>query len=137
MINRDDELRIKIKNKELFYGRPCTEKEKETEKADIIFNAYLKNKMKSEIHHRIAKEQMIQIIHQEQLEKYVHFGSDTYECAGEYCVILNQVEEYYTVLATGERGTIAINSVFETMEEACYEVLRYMRDVKQDLSRYR
>ncbi len=83
----------------------------------------------------MTTEERMRIINEENLNDYVGIGIDTYEDLGEYSVLLNKVEEYYTLIIFGERCSKS-HRVFPTMEEANYELIKYAREIKNDFKKY-
>lgn len=131
-MNIDEEIRIRILNKEKYLGRSCTEQEKKAEEAHARLGRSLR-KPEEATAPKIAKEELLEAIKAEGLSEYVKVEINTYDDLGEFYAVINKIEEYYTLLATGERGIITMNSVFATPEEACYGLLEYMRVVKKAL----
>ena len=85
---------------------------------------------------KISKNEFLEIIKEEDLLDYVHLKVNTYDCQGEYYALINQVEAYFTLLITGERGKIIVNSVFATMEELYDALVAHMSSVKLELGKY-
>lgn len=131
MENRD-EIRLRIMNLERYLGRECTEEEKKHEEIAVKVKELFSNG----IVRSLNKDEFLRIVKNEGLDNYVMIHSNTYEYHGEFHVLINKIEEYFTVLITGERGILLANSVFETEGELNYFLIEHMRRVKSDLGKY-
>ena len=89
----EEEIRIKILNREKYLKRPCTEEEKKNEVVVTRFD--WSRRKEGEIIPKITKEEFLQIVKEEGLSEYVQVEINSYEWGGEYCALINQIEEYY------------------------------------------
>ena len=124
-----DEIKnkIKIMNLERFYERPCTEREKniEMQRTEI-------DKLKpDQEEHFMTKEEMNNIIKQEELDKYLRLKLNTYDCTNELYAVINKINGYYTFLTLGERGVVAVNEVYDSLEKLYYGIIEEMRYAKE------
>lgn len=126
-MTNEQKVRIMVINKQNYLGRKCTEQEIQ----DEIATLFLKSLIGDTGEEGISKESFFRILEDEDLKGYVYVKANSYDCSGEYQATINNIDGYYTLLATGERGGLAINDAYETVEQVYYGLLQYMRKVKK------
>ena len=128
-MTNEEKVRIMVINKQKYLGRKCTEKEVK----DEISALFLKSLIGETGEKGISREYLRKTILEEDLKGYIHIKSELFEkSSGEYEAAINIIDGYYTLMATGERGRLAVNDAFETIEQAYYALLQYVRKVKKE-----
>lgn len=124
-----DEIKNKIKiiNLEKFRGRPCTEEEKKLEMQRTEMDKFIHDQEE----HFMTKEEMNNIIKQEELDKYLRLKLNTYDCPNQQYAVINKIKNYYTLLTLGERGGVTVNEVYDSLEKLYYGIIEEMRYAKE------
>ncbi len=84
----------------------------------------------------LTKEEMVDVIKQERLEKYFSIKFNNRVLSDFTATIIKKSEDDYHVIVTGERGEITMDSHYKEREEANYWFIRHLLLIKKIMNNH-